>query len=127
MTLAAYARKQLKSFRFAFRGIGLMMYDYNFWFHLPAAVLVVVFGIWLRVSVGEWLWLVMAVFLVLIAETVNTSIEKAVDLVTEEKHPLARDAKDLAAGAVLLASIFGVVVALIVFVPKLWSLMGFSL
>lgn len=98
-----------------------MMGDYNFWFHLPAAALVVLVGFWLGVSVGEWLWLVQAIFMVLITETLNTAIEKSVDLATQEQHPLAAKAKDLAAGAVLLSAVYALIVALIIFLPKLWQ------
>jgi diacylglycerol kinase len=65
---------------------------------------------------------VLAIAAVLVAEMFNTVVEAIVDLATPEYHPLARTAKDVAAGAVLLSAILAVVVALFIFVPHLWPL-----
>ena len=74
-------------------------------FHLVAAILVLVGALVLRLSLYEFALLALAITLVLFAELVNTAIEVTVDLVSPESHPLARRAKDVAAGAVLLASV----------------------
>jgi len=60
-------------------------------------------------------------FAVLIAETINTAIEKTVDLVTQERHKLAHIAKDVAAGAVLLTAFYAILVGILVFGPRLWE------
>jgi diacylglycerol kinase (ATP) len=86
--------------------------------HLVASVVVVALGLGLHVSTGEWLALVLAMALVLTAEALNTALELAVDLASPDWHALARDAKDVAAAAVLLASLGALVVGLLVFVPK---------
>lgn len=87
--------------------------------HVVAAFIVVVLGWRLQVSRGEWLALVLAMGLVMAAEALNTALELVVDLASPEWHPLARDAKDVAAAAVLITSASAAVVGLLVFVPHL--------
>lgn len=74
-------------------------------FHLVSAILVLVCALFFRLSLNEFALLTLAVTLVLFAELVNTAIEVVVDLVSPDYHPLAQRAKDVAAGAVLLASV----------------------
>ncbi len=74
-----------------------------------------------RISTVEWLLLLSAIFAVLVAEVFNTALEKTVDLATRERDRLAHIAKDAAAGAVLLASVFALAVGAIVFLPRLWQ------
>jgi diacylglycerol kinase (ATP) len=74
-------------------------------FHLVAAILVLVGALLLRLTLHEFALLALAITLVLFAELVNTAIEVVVDLVSPDFHPLAQRAKDVAAGAVLLASV----------------------
>lgn len=90
-------------------------------FHLAAAALVLVLAAWLRLDAGDWLWLLAAIFVVCATETINTAIERLVDLATSEVHPLAKAAKDTAAGAVLMAALFAVAVGAIVLGPPLWQ------
>jgi diacylglycerol kinase len=87
--------------------------------HAVATVLVVALGAWLRISHHEWLAVVLAVVLVIGAEALNTALELAVDLSSPEWQPLARDAKDTAAAAVLVSSLGAAVVGCLVFGPKL--------
>jgi hypothetical protein len=70
----------------------------------------------------RWLALALTITLVLAAEGVNTAVEAVVDLVTPGFHPLAKIAKDVAAGTVLLTAIGAVVVGVIIFLPRLWTL-----
>lgn len=82
--------------------------------------LAVIAGLILRLTVNEWLWLVLAIFLVLIAETLNTIVEAVVDLIVGETyHDLAKRAKDVAAGGVLMAAVFAVIVGVLVMLPAL--------
>ena len=112
--------ERARSFRPALRGIaGMLRSEHNTWIHAAATVTVVAAGLALGISAGEWLAVVLAVGLVWVAEAVNTAIEALGDAVTQQPHPLIGRAKDVAAGAVLLAAIVAVVVALIVFLPRL--------
>lgn len=87
--------------------------------HCAMAALVVVFGLLLRISVTEWCTCFVLFGLIMGLELVNTSIEAVVDLVTQEYHPLAKRAKDTAAGAVLIASIMAAAAGLIIFLPRI--------
>lgn len=109
------------SFRAAFAGIAFLVRTQRHarW-HLLATLLVTALGLVLSLTRGEWLALIPAMALVWVAEALNTAIEQVCDAVTEEAHPRIGHAKDVAAGAVLLAAIFAVVVGAAVFLPKLW-------
>lgn len=73
-----------------------------------------------NITAVEWLFIMTAVFLVLITETLNSAIEYTVDLITGDYHILARYAKDIAAAAVLLASIYAVIVGMVILLPYLF-------
>ncbi|PAQ13297.1 diacylglycerol kinase [Bacillaceae bacterium SAOS 7] len=115
-------KRLLASHRFALEGIRLAMDEPNFRFHMAAAVIAIGMGMWLSLAKMEWVVVLFLVFGMFVLEIINTAIEKTVDLVTEEYHPLAKQAKDLAAGAVLLYAVLSVIVGLILFVPKLIEL-----
>ena len=87
--------------------------------HLAATLGVLVFGVWLDVSRADWLALVLAMALVWVSEAINTAIEAVVDLASPALHPLAGKAKDVAAGAVLLASLAALVIGVLVFAKYL--------
>ena len=78
------------------------------------------FGFLISLTLAEWLWLLLAVFLVWLAEIINTIFENVVDMFTDfHFHPIGKKVKDMAAGAVLLTAGFAVLVGLILFVPKI--------
>lgn len=107
------------SFGYAFAGIGTCIRnERNIRIHLSVAALVVVCGFFFHISAMEWCICLTLFGLVLALELVNTAIEAAVDLVTEERKPLAKTAKDTAAGAVLVAAIMAAAAGLIIFLPK---------
>ncbi len=117
--LIDYFVKEFKSFRHAFRGLGFLASDHNYYFHFPVGILVLLLGAWFGVSKEEWIWLIFSVGLVWICEALNTAIEKTIDLVHPEKHPLAGKVKDIAAAAVLLAVFVAGTIGVIVFYPYL--------
>lgn len=84
------------------------------------AVGVVILAAYLGVNLNQWLWLIAAIFLVLLAELWNTVIENVVDLLVEKHyHPLAKIIKDVSAGAVLLTAVFAVIIGLLVLGPEI--------
>lgn len=87
-----------------------------------ATIAVAFLGLLLRISRYEWMAVVLAIGLVACAEALNTAIERLGDAVTLEIHPLIRDAKDLAAAGVLLASTAALMVGMLVFLPRLFTL-----
>jgi len=108
------------SFKYAFKGVlELVSHHTNFKIQIGFAFLACVAGFLFKVNQMEWLAIIILICNVLTAEGLNTAIEFTIDLTSPEHHPLAAKAKDVAAGAVLLASFFAVIVALIIFIPKL--------
>ncbi|MGW8122099.1 diacylglycerol kinase family protein [Roseivirga echinicomitans] len=109
---------RLKSFKFAFQGLWqALRNEHNFRVHLFAAVWVVLLGLYLDLTLYEWLWIVVAITLVLVAELFNSSIEKLVDLVAPEFNPKAGMIKDMAAAAVLITAIAAIVIGTLIFYP----------
>lgn len=121
----SYFRDRLHSFGHAFRGIGfLLKTQHNARIHAAATVLVVAAGVLLRLSPVEWALIVLAITGVWTAEALNTAIEVLVDLASPAPHPLAGNAKDVAAGAVLIAAIGAAVIGGFVFGPYLLRMLG---
>ena len=91
--------------------------------HLVSAILAALTGLVFRISAIEWLFLLLAIFLVIILEIINSAIENVVDLASGYHFSmLAKNAKDMAAGAVPVASGYAVLTGLIIFIPKIWQL-----
>lgn len=112
-------KSRIKSFGYAGRGIkAVLKSEINMKIHLIMAVLVVICGIFFRISLNEWLICLLCFGIVMSAEIMNTAIETVIDLVSPDKNKLAGKAKDAAAGAVLVAAIFAAITGLIIFVPK---------
>lgn len=110
----------MNSFKYATNGIFEMFKtELNAKIHLVATLLVIGAGFLFNVTRLEWLILILLIGMVLVAEGFNTAIEHLADSFTLEKHPEIGKAKDIAAGAVLLAAITAAVVGLIVFIPHL--------
>ena len=111
--------KLFKSFSHAYHGLKVSLKEeQNLRLEFIAAFAAILIGIYLRLSYFEWIVLFITVGLVIGAELFNTALEKVVDLVSPEIHPLAKKAKDAAAAAVLIFSIMAVIVGLFLFVPK---------
>lgn len=116
-------RKRLKSFRYAFRGIVWMVKnEHNAWIHLSVAACVAIAGVVFGLSSAEWIAVIIVSGTVLAAEAANSAVEAVCNLVSPGYNELVKRAKDLAAGAVLLAAIAAALVGLIIFVPKILTL-----
>lgn len=112
-------RKRLKSFRYAFSGIlKFLESEHNSWIHLTATIVVTILAILLSVSRMEALFLTIVVAVVWIMELINSAIEKTMDFISHEQKQEIKWIKDLAAAAVLVASITALAVGCIVFIPK---------
>jgi diacylglycerol kinase (ATP) len=113
-------QKRVASFQYAFQGLrDLFQNQPNARIHLGATALVVVAGFYFQLSRTEWVAVALCITLVLSMEAVNTAIEHLTNLVSPDFHPLAGKAKDVAAAAVLLSAMGSVLVAAIIFLPKL--------
>src|SRR5579864_4708593 len=114
--------KFIASFGHAFRGLWYALRTQrNARVHLGVAILVTIAGILLHISAVEFAMLYVAITGVFLAEMFNTVFELCVDLAQPEYHPLARIAKDVAAGAVLLSAMLAIVIGLFIFGPYLWA------
>ena len=111
------------SFRHAFDGIGsAFQAERNMKIHVATSLLVLVCGLWLKLSVTEWLICIAWIASVISAELINTAIEAVVDMTVQEYNAYAKIAKDVAAGAVLVVAIGAAVSGLLIFLPKLLTL-----
>lgn len=112
----------VRSFGFALAGIGfLLRTQRNARIHVVVGAAACGLGAWLRISRVEWALIAFTIALVLILEGLNTAVEAAIDLASPQIHPLAKAAKDLAAGMVLIAAIASVAVGLLILGPPLWA------
>ncbi|MFT4968551.1 MAG: undecaprenol kinase [Chitinophagales bacterium] len=112
--------KFFKGFYHAFDGIKYAFQtQINMRFHLVVGAIVIVAGIILHLTRIEWAFIALSITLVLSAELFNTAIESLTNLATKEIHPLAKVAKDCAAGAVLITAIFAIIIGCLVFIPHL--------
>lgn len=91
--------------------------------HMISALLAIIAGLVFQISALEWLFLLLSIFLVISFEIINSAIENVVDLASDYHFSmLAKNAKDMAAGAVLVISVYALITGLIIFVPKMWNL-----
>lgn len=111
-------RKFFRSFRYAMEGLVTAVQEQNFRFHLVSAVIVLMAGLLTGLSIVEWCIITLVIAFVIGTELINTAIERVVDLASPEIHPFAKQAKDVAAGAVLVFALASVIIGLLIFLPK---------
>ena len=110
------------SFGYAKAGVKACFGERNFRIHLICGLLAMLLGALLDFSPGEFAVVLLLIGVILFAEMMNTALEAVVDLVTEEYHPLAKKAKDIAAGAVLVLCFFAVLIGIILYIPPILAL-----
>ena len=121
---SGFWRARGRSFACAARGVILLLRTQaNARIHLLATLLVIAAGLAFHITRGEWLPLTIAIGIVWIAEAVNTALEVLADRITRERDEQIGRAKDLAAGAVLLAAITAAVIGILVLGPHFWALL----
>lgn len=113
----------VNSFKYAFSGIiSAFKSERNLIIHSFVTIIVIVAGIFLGLSITEWLFCTFAIFFVFVSELFNTAIEEAVNVATKKIDETAKIAKDVAAGAVLLSAVNAVIVGCFIFLPKIIAL-----
>ena len=111
---------RIRSFRYAIAGIIRMVRcQHNAWIHAIATGVVIAAGFFFQLSGSEWCWIVLAASTVWTAEALNTAFEFLADATSPNFHPIVRDAKDVAAGAVLITAVASSVIGAIIFWPHL--------
>lgn len=115
-----------KSFQYAFDGWSYVIRtQHNAWIHATISLIVLGLGLWLTLSARDWAVIVLAMMAVWMAEFMNTALEALVDMATEEFHPLAKTAKDVAAAGVLVGAAGAALVGLLIMGPPLLQKLGF--
>lgn len=118
-------KARLISFRYAFKGIWhLFREEHNSWIHLTITILVIMAGIFFKLSVQEWMFIIFAIGFVFVAEIFNSAVENLGDAFTKEENNKIGKAKDLAAAGVLLSAIVSAIIGLIIFIPHLLSMLS---
>jgi diacylglycerol kinase len=118
-------RKLQRSLALAFHGLSNTLdKEQNFRIELLAAIFICFLGFYFKLNITEWAWIIVSIFLVLSAELLNTAIERLTDLVMDRrKTNLAKQAKDIAAAAVLLTVFQAVIAGVYIFLPKIIHLL----
>jgi len=115
---------RVQSFRYAARGVRLMLRSqHNAWLHAVASCCVLIVGGLALLSTAEWCWIILAIMAVWTAEALNTALELLADVASPEFHPLVGQAKDVAAGGVLLAAFGAAIIGLLILGPHLAGLL----
>jgi diacylglycerol kinase (ATP) len=114
---------RVRSFRCAMAGLFRMIRcQHNAWIHVAATGVVCGLGFFFHLPGREWCWVILAVALVWTAEALNTAFEFLADAASPQFHPLVRDAKDVAAAAVLITAVAASVIGVIIFWPHLTAM-----
>ena len=98
--------------------------QHNAWIHATATIVVIAASFFFQLSGAEWCWIILAVAIVWTAEALNTAFEFLADVASPEFHPIVRDAKDVAAGAVLVTAIASAIIGAVIFGPHLTNLLS---
>jgi len=116
-------KKLVRSFGYAIEGLKLAIrVDQNVRIHIVIGLLVIPVALFLKVAPFEFLFIIFAIFFVLITEMLNTAVEEMTNLILKEHSVEAKIAKDVAAAAVLLSALFAAIVGIIILVPRLLGL-----
>ena len=118
-------KRLINSFKYACMGIkSAIKSEKNMKIHVLASILVTAFGFFFKLEPLEWVACILAIVIVIGSEMLNTAIETVVDLVSPNINPLAKKAKDIAAGSVLVMAIGALLVGLIIFIPKIINILS---
>ncbi len=132
MPMALKDKRQIDKNKHFFQSVGhalegikkLVVEERNFRFDLIITAVVLCFGLFLRIAIYDWLWLFAAFFSVIGSEVLNSIVENVVDLIVGHHFDLmAKRAKDIAAGGVLLSALFAVIIGALIFIPRIFALL----
>jgi diacylglycerol kinase len=117
-------KKLINSFKYAKEGIfSAFKTERNLKIHVCIMLLVIIFGLLLKIKLFEWLICIICFSIVIAGELFNTAIETVVDMISKEINDQAKKAKDISAGAVLVLATFSAIIGLIIFLPKIIELL----
>jgi diacylglycerol kinase (ATP) len=125
MPILTFIKKRIESIGYAFNGIFLIIKtQHNAWIHLMMTFFATISGFLFKIYPMEWMMLILAIVAVWVAEGLNTAIECLGDSVSSQYHPLIGKAKDVAAGAVLIAAAGAVAIGVIIFLERILAFYG---
>ena len=120
--ISQFLRSRARSFRHAFEGWGhALRTQPNTWIHAAFSLAVIIVCAWLRLPPRDFAIIIVTMSLVWAAELINTAMEAAIDLASPNPHPLAKAAKDAAAGAVLVTALGAILTGFLILGPSLWE------
>ena len=112
--------RRLRSFKSAYSGLmQILRHEHNFRIHLFLLIIVIVAGIYFRITTGEWIAVAIVSAVVLAAECFNSAIEYLADIVSPDANPLIKNVKDSAAAGVLIVAAIAFIIGLIIFIPEI--------
>lgn len=113
----------LASFKYAFEGLSWAIKEQiNLKIHFLFTIAVILLGFLFAINYYEWLIIISLIFTILVLELMNTSIEQTTDAITKEFNPIIKRAKDVSAAAILIYSLYAVIIGLIIFGSKLFKI-----
>jgi len=113
--MKAFIQKEKRSFKVAFNGLKVLLFETHFIFHLCFATLAVIFGFMTEIETSEWVMIIICIAMVLAAEAANTAIEKTVDYISADRTSEAKIIKDIGAAMVLITAIGSLIVGVMIF------------
>lgn len=120
--IRSYISKRIASFGYAISGIvSFVKSEQHARIHLLATIVVILLGCWYKIARSEWLFIILAIGGVWVAEMFNTAIEKTMDHLSPEYHPSVKVIKDVAAGAVLVAALAAAIIGAVIFIPYIFN------
>lgn len=115
-----FVKGRIKSFKYALKGMWLLITtEHSIMVQMTIGLIVMFFGWWYRISATEWILQILAIGIVLVAESLNTAIEKICDFIHPDHHKRIGFIKDISAGAVSFAAISAIIIGLIIYLPKM--------
>ena len=118
-------RRRFSSFRYAWEGIvSFFREEHNARIHLVSSIIAIGLSYFLKISLREWFAILLSISFVFVCELFNTAIENVCDMISKEEHLAIKKAKDQAAAAVLIASVFALIIGAFVFLPKILDFVG---
>ena len=115
-----FVKGRIKSLKFALKGLWLLITtEHSIMVQISVAVVMTFVGFWLDISKTEWLFQILAIGLVLVAESLNTAVEKLCDFIHPEHDSRIGFIKDISAGAVTFAALVAIVIGVIIYLPLL--------
>ena len=123
MPIINFIKRRIESIRYALNGVFVIIKtQHNAWIHVMMTLIVIALGFLLNVSLSDWKLLILAMMSVWVAEALNTALECLGDAFCKDFNPLIGKAKDVAAGAVLIAATGATIIGCVIFLPRIFAL-----